>query len=44
MAENDRLVGKGNKKRKEKKVRRKTPLRILSIGTEEDMPLGSVIL
>ena len=43
-AEKDCFGGGGNKKSKEKKRRRKTLPRILSRGTEEDAPLGSVHL
>ena len=43
-AEKVRLVGGGNKKRKENKGRSKTNLRLRSRRTEEDFPLGSVIL
>ena len=42
-AAKDRFGGGGNNKRKENKVRRKTPLRLRSRGTKEDMPLGSVL-
>ena len=38
------LGGGGNNKRKWNTGRRKTPMRLLSRGTEEDTPLGSVIL
>ena len=44
MAAKDRLVGGVKNKRKYKKGERKAPLRIQSIGTEEDTPLVSVIL
>ena len=43
-AAKDRLGGGRNNKSKEKKGRSNTPLSILSRGTKEDTPLGSVIL
>ena len=39
-----RLGSRGEKKRKEKKLKRNTPLRLHSIDTEEDTLLGNVIL
>ena len=43
-AAKNRLGGGGKKKSKEEKGKRKTPLSIHSIGTEEDTTFGSVIL
>ena len=43
-AAKDRLVGGGEKNRKEKKGRRKTALKLRSRGNEENIPLGSVHL
>ena len=43
-AAKDRIGGGGKNKRKEKKGRRKTLLRLRIRRTEEDTPLGSVIL
>ena len=40
----DKLGGGGKKKSKYNKERRKTPLRIFCRCTEEDTPLGSVLL
>ena len=42
--EKDSLGGGGNKKRKNKKGRRKALLSLSSRGTEEDTPIGNVIL